>query len=118
MTLPPSNNGPLDEITRLNSVSGDGPRMRRAVNTGVERGSTILFKRAEDLYDNSIKPGYGTDGLATQYELKRLLAELEGARDVYLLPSGLAALTVPIFASLKSGDEVLAVEACYARQMR
>ncbi|MBW8881392.1 MAG: cystathionine beta-lyase [Asticcacaulis sp.] len=87
---------------------------RRAVNVGVERGSTVLMESAEVLYDDDIKPTYGTDGLSTQVELCRLIAELEGAADSYILPTGLAALTVPMFTVLNAGDEVLVVNSCYA----
>ncbi|MGZ3298930.1 MAG: cystathionine beta-lyase, partial [Asticcacaulis sp.] len=81
---------------------------------GVERGSTVLFEDADKLYDETIKPTYGTDGLSTQMELCRLIAGLEGARQSFLLPTGLAALTLPIFAFLKAGDEILIVNSTYA----
>jgi cysteine-S-conjugate beta-lyase len=80
----------------------------------VERGSTVLFESAEMLYNDDIRPTYGTDGLSTQSELMRLLAELEGATESFILPSGLAALTVPLFAFLQAGDELLVVNSCYA----
>jgi cysteine-S-conjugate beta-lyase len=108
----------LNEATRLISATADLAPSHRVVNVGVERGSTVLFERAEDLYGDRVKPSYGTDGLGTHEELKRLLAGLEGASDVFLVPSGLAALTVPIFASLKAGDEVLLVDACYGPTRR
>lgn len=104
----------MREITRLTSATLDKPRNRRAVNVPVERGSTVLFESAETLYDDDIKPTYGTDGLSTQTELCRLIAGLEGAQEAFILPSGLAALTLPIFAVLKAGDHVLAVNSAYA----
>ncbi len=104
----------LKDTTRLNSATLGRANSRRAVNTGVERGSTVLFENAEMLYNDDIRPTYGTDGLSTQVELTRLLCELEGASDSFLLPSGLAALTLPIFAFLAAGDEILAVNSGYA----
>jgi cystathionine beta-lyase len=102
------------EITRLTSATLGRKNSRRAVNTAVERGSTVLMESAEVLYNDDIKPTYGTDGLSTQDELCRLLADLEGAKKTFLLPSGLAALTLPIFAFLQVGDEILVVNSTYA----
>ncbi len=102
------------EITRLNSATYGRANSRRAVNTAVERGSTVLMESAEVLYNDDIKPTYGTDGLSTQDELSRLIADLEGASHSFLLPSGLAALTLPIFAFLQAGDEILVVNSTYA----
>lgn len=104
----------MRETTRLTSATLNRPRSRRAVNIGVERGSTVLMESAEVLYDDDLKPTYGTDGLSTQDELCRLIADLEGAQQSFILPSGLAALTVPIFAVLQAGDHVLAVNSAYA----
>ncbi|EGF89357.1 cystathionine beta-lyase [Asticcacaulis biprosthecium C19] len=104
----------MKETTRLNSATLGRANSRRAVNTGVERGSTVLFESAEMLYNDDVRPTYGTDGLATQDDLRRLLADLEGATESFILPSGLAALTVPIFAFLQAGDEILVVNSCYA----
>ncbi len=103
----------MKEVTRLTSATLDRPDSRRPVNVAVERGSTVLMESAEVLYDDDIKPTYGTDGLSTQSELTRLLAELEGARESFILPTGLAALTLPIFAFLQSGDEILVVNSAY-----
>ncbi|ESQ79828.1 cystathionine beta-lyase [Asticcacaulis sp. YBE204] len=104
----------MREITRLTSATLDKPKSRRAVNVGVERGSTVLMESAEFLYNDDIKPTYGTDGLSTQAELCRLIADLEGAYKAFILPTGLAAQTLPIFAALKAGDHVLAVNSAYA----
>ena len=101
------------DVTRLTSATLGRADSRRAVNVGVERGSTVLMESAEVLYDDDIKPTYGTDGLSTQNELCRLIAELEGAHRSFLLPTGLAALTLPIFACLRSGDEILVVNSAY-----
>ncbi|MDI7773884.1 cystathionine beta-lyase [Asticcacaulis sp. EMRT-3] len=106
-------NRPKD-TTRLTSATYGRANSRRSVNTPVERGSTVLFESADMLYNDDIKPTYGTDGLSTQTELCRMIAELEGAQESFLLPSGLAALTLPIFAFLQAGDEILAVNSCYA----
>lgn len=102
------------ETTRLTSATLNRAHSRRAVNAAVERGSTVLMESAEVLYNEDIKPTYGTDGLSTQRELCGLIADLEGAVQSFILPSGLAALTVPFFAFLQAGDDVLVVNSCYA----
>lgn len=101
------------ERTRLTSTLAGKPRSHRSVNPKVERGSTVLYERAEGLYDAHIQPAYGTEGLSTHEELRRLLRELEWAHDTFLLPTGLAALTLPLLALLKAGDEVLMLDAGY-----
>lgn len=104
----------MKEATRLTSATYGRANSRRPVNVALERGSTVLMESAEVLYDDDIKPTYGTDGLAAQNELCRLIADLEGAREAFIFPTGLAALTVPMFALLQAGDEILVVNSCYA----
>lgn len=100
--------------TRLTSATLGRKRSRRAVNVALERGSTVLMESAEVLYDDDIKPTYGTDGLSTQNALCAAIATLENAQQSFILPSGLAALTLPMFAFLKAGDEILVVNSAYA----
>lgn len=104
----------MKETTRLTSATLGRANSRRAVNVGIERGSTVLMESAEVLYNEELKPTYGTDGLSTQVELCGLLADLEGAYKTFILPTGLAALTLPMFALLAAGDEILVVNSCYA----
>ena len=42
------------ETTRLTSATLGRQNSRRAVNTAVERGSTVLFENAEVLYNDDI----------------------------------------------------------------
>jgi cysteine-S-conjugate beta-lyase len=104
----------MKEVTKITSATLGKKRERRAVNTPLERGSTVLMENAHSLYQDEIKPGYGTDGLSTQKELARLVAQLEGAYQTFLLPTGLSALTLPLFTFLNSGDEILLSVGCYA----
>ncbi|MGA9658983.1 MAG: cystathionine beta-lyase [Asticcacaulis sp.] len=104
----------MKETTRLTSATLGRKNSRRAVNVAVERGSTVLMESAEVLYDDDIKPTYGTDGLTTQNALCALIADLEGAHQSFILPTGLAALTLPIFACLSADDEILVVNSTYA----
>ncbi len=68
------------------------------VNPPIERASTILFERAEDLYSGKTRRHYGRIGTASQEALRAAIADLEGAADVVLTPSGLAACTMALLA--------------------
>ncbi|MFN3353758.1 MAG: cystathionine beta-lyase, partial [Brevundimonas sp.] len=84
----------------------------------VERGSTLLSDRAEDMRNASLGPVYGLDGLAPQRALAGALAVLEGAGRTFLVPSGLSAVTTPLLALTRAGDEVLATDALYGPSRR
>ena len=56
---------------------------------------------------------YGLRGTPTTKALEDLLSELEGAAGTILLPSGLAAVTVPLLAFLSAGDHALFVDCLY-----
>ena len=84
------------------------------VNPPVERASTVLFERAEDLYAR--RPGqryYGRLGTASQAALRAAIADLEGAEDVVLAPSGLAACTLALSALAQPGKHILVSDSVY-----
>jgi cystathionine beta-lyase len=103
--------------TRLIHAVGPKPMIARTVGPAIQHGSTVLLSTAEDLYDHS-KPTYGRSGLATHETLRAALAEMEGAADCQLYPSGVAALTGALSAALRSGDEILVVDSVYAPTRR
>ncbi len=84
------------------------------VNPPIERASTVLFQCAEDLYDR--KPGqryYGRFGTASQTALRAAIADLEGAADVVLAPSGLGACTLALSALARPGRHMLISDSVY-----
>ncbi len=84
------------------------------VNPPVERASTILFSKAEDLYARkSGQRYYGRAGTASQDALKAAIADLENAAGVVLTPSGLSACTLALQAVLKPGDHLLITDNVY-----
>jgi len=103
-------------------LMGDATRMIRAghldaplfktVGPPIQRGSTVLFKDAAQLYDHSLTT-YGREGLTSQNALKAALCELEGAVGCQLFPSGVASVTGPLLAVLKSGDRLLVSDCAY-----
>ncbi len=104
---------PLSDRTRLIAAAtrrGDG---RRPVNPPIERASTMLSDDAAAMRDGSLGPLYGIEGTASQAALRRAVADLEGAAEAWLVPSGLAAVTLPLLALTRPGDEIVTTDAVY-----
>jgi len=112
----------MKQATRLIDGGRRTAWRRQLVNAPLERASTIIFDSVAEL--RSSKPGighyhYGLQGTATQWALAEALTELEpGAAGTILYPSGLAAITAPLFALLSPGDELLASDSAYGPTRR
>ena len=104
--------------TRLIASATRRGRGRRGVSPPIERASTLLNDDPAALRDELAGPVYGVEDLTAARELRAALAELEGAADAWLVPSGLAAVTVPLTALLRPGDEVLTTDALYGPTRR
>lgn len=104
--------------TRLIAAATRRGHGRRAVAPPIERASTLLNDAPEDMRDESLGPVYGIEDLAAARQLRTLLAGLEGGIDTWLVPSGLAAVTVPLTALLRAGDAVLTTDALYGPSRR
>lgn len=91
---------------------------RRPVSPLIERASTLLNDAPGDMRNERLGPVYGIEDLSAAAELRRAIADLEGAADAWLVPSGLAAVTVPLTALLRPGDEVLTTDAAYGPTRR
>ena len=91
---------------------------RRPVNPPIERASTMLSDRCGDMRDESLGPTYGLTGGSAARELRAAVAGLEGANAVFIVPSGLAAVTVPLLAVARPGDEILTSDAVYGPTRR
>ena len=115
-------NAPKDKghslATRIISPATERGRGRRPVNPPVERASTMLNDDPARMNNASDGPVYGLDGGTAARQLRRILADMEGAKDSYIVPSGLAALTVPLTAVLHPGDEILCTDAVYGPTRR
>jgi cystathionine beta-lyase len=90
-----------------------------AVPVPVAKASTVLFKDTADLHRPRPRDGltyrYGLHGTPTSYTLAARLATLERAEHCLLVPSGLAAVTLPSLAILRPGDEVLVPDNVYGQ---
>lgn len=91
---------------------------RRPVSPPVERASTLLNDDPAAMRDEGAGPVYGIEDLSAARALRAALADLEGAADAWLVPSGLAAVTIPLTALLRAGDEVLTTDALYGPTRR
>lgn len=99
--------------TRLIRSGYDPLGQRGFINPPVVHGSTVLFPDARTMETHGQKYTYGTRGTPTTDALCDAINELEGAAGTILVPSGLAAVTVPLLAYLSSGDHALIVDSVY-----
>jgi cystathionine beta-lyase len=90
-----------------------------AVNTPVYHASTILFpnvaawEAARDPAKRFDTIRYGLLGTPTTMALEEAVAKIEGGYRAMLAPSGLAAITGPLYACLSAGDHLLMVDSAY-----
>lgn len=104
------NHGPN---TRLAHMGHDPFDFHGFVNPPVVNASTVLFPDAATMAGRSQKYVYGTRGTPTSDALSAAFDELEGSAGTILVPSGLAAVTVPLLAFLAAGDHLLCVDSVY-----
>ncbi|QBX37991.1 cystathionine beta-lyase [Brevundimonas sp. S30B] len=109
---------PLSDRTRLIASATKRGAGRRPVNPPIERASTMLSDQPERMRDPALGPVYGLEGGSAARALCDALADLEGAQQVHLTPSGLSAVTVPLLALLKPGDEVVTSDGLYGPSRR
>lgn len=111
----------LSAATRLVQIGRDPFSHERVINPPIQRGSTVLFDNADDLYRagplSDIK-GYGLEGLSTQDRLCEALTEISGGLGTVLAPSGLQAITLALLAATKAGDHVLLTDSSYGPTRR
>ncbi|WP_439623453.1 cystathionine beta-lyase [Shinella sp.] len=99
--------------TRLIRTGYDPSSHQGFINPPVVHGSTVLFPDARTMETHGQKYTYGTRGTPTTDALCEAINELEGAAGTILVPSGLAAVTVPLLAYLSAGDHALIVDSVY-----
>ena len=104
--------------TRLSHLGRHGTHIHGLVNPPVHRGSTVLYKNMEDrdahkgrIFEQTLT--YGLDGNATHHALEKMVAAIEGGHHCQIVPTGLAAITVPLLAYLKQGDHILFPDSLY-----
>jgi cystathionine beta-lyase len=99
--------------TRLAHIGNDPREFFGFVNPPVVHASTVLFPDAATMAARNQKYTYGTRGTPTTDALCLAIDALEGSAGTILVPSGLAAVTIPLLAFLSAGDHVLIVDSVY-----
>ena len=99
--------------TRLAHAGYDPFSFHGFVNPPVVHASTVLFPDAATIAGRSQKYVYGTRGTPTMDATAAAFDELEGSAGTILVPSGLAAVTVPLLGFLNAGDHLLCVDSVY-----
>ncbi len=108
----------MEDRTRLIRDATKRTAPRRAVNPPIERATTLLNAEAKMLRSSALGPTYGISGQQVHAALKAALCELEQATEVFLTPTGLAAVTVPLMALLDTGEEALVTDSLYQPSRR
>lgn len=100
--------------TRLCHIGYDPNDYHGFVNPPVVHASTVLFPNAHAMETRTQRYTYGTRGTPTTDALCSAIDELEGSAGTILVPSGLAAISVPFLAFLSAGDHALIVDSVYS----
>jgi cysteine-S-conjugate beta-lyase len=108
-----SSPSPLGINTRLAHDGYDPMSYHGFVNPPVVHASTVLFPNAAAMTPGGQKYTYGTHGTTTTDALCAAIDRLEGSAKTILVPSGLAAVTIPLLAFLSAGDHALIVDSVY-----
>jgi cystathionine beta-lyase len=99
--------------TRLAHGGSDPRDYYGFVNPPVVHASTVLYPDAATMASRAQKYTYGTRGTPTTDALAGAIDALEGSAGTIIVPSGLAAVTVPLLAFAGAGDHVLIVDSVY-----
>lgn len=99
--------------TLLAHMGNDPHAYHGFINQPVVRASTVLFPDADTMVREAQPYTYGTHGTPTTDALCHAVDALEGSVKTVLVPSGLAAITVPLLGALQQGDHILIVDSVY-----
>ncbi|WP_246160171.1 cystathionine beta-lyase [Aureimonas fodinaquatilis] len=99
--------------TRAAHSGFDSRSFHGFVNPPVVHASTVLFPDMATLRRNGQQYTYGLTGTPTTAALEAALNELEGSHGTVLVPSGLAAISLPLLTFLSAGDHLLVVDSVY-----
>jgi cystathionine beta-lyase len=100
--------------TRLAHSGNDPHAYFGFVNPPVVHASTVLFPDSATLMSHGQRYTYGTRGTPTTDALGAAIDELEGSAGTVMVPSGLAAVTLPLLAFTSAGDHILITDSVYS----
>ncbi len=107
-----SDNDDISLQTRFAHFSRPKAGLGTPVNYGIDRASTLLFDRAEDLYRSDLR-GYGRHGSELHDNLEAAFCALENGAGTSLTSSGLSACSLAILSCVKAGDHLLLTDSAY-----
>lgn len=99
--------------TQLSHIGNNPADFHGFVNPPVVHASTVLFPNARTMETRGQKYSYGTRGTPTTDALCEAIDALEGSAGTILVPTGLAAVSVPFLSFLAAGDHALVVDSVY-----
>jgi len=104
--------------TILSHIGRAGSKTHGFVNLGVQRGSTVLYTNMEERYSYLNKKydqalTYGLHGSETHHALEDAICAIEGGTRCQIVSTGLSAITTPLLAYMKSGDQILVPDSAY-----
>ena len=109
---------PQGFFTRLSHAGRAGTHAHGFVNPPLVRGSTVLYPSCADRIamgkrrlDQALT--YGTHGGPTHFALEDMIAEIEGGTRCQIVSTGLAAITTPLLAFLRTGEHCLVPDSVY-----
>ena len=89
------------------------------INPPVYHASTVLFPDLDSFEGRIPRPVvYGRQGTPTTFALEEALTALEGGFGAVLAPSGLAAISTALLASVTAGDHILVSDSVYGPTRR
>ena len=97
----------LRRNSRLVNLGRDVEQSHGFVNLPPFRGSTVLYPDVETLKKGAQRYTYGRRGTPTTQALSSAWTDLCGAAGTMLVPSGIAAITAALMATLSAGDHLL-----------
>ncbi|CAI2935445.1 cystathionine beta-lyase [Aminobacter niigataensis] len=107
-------NGRIKGVNTRLAHSGHDPHgFHGFVNPPVVHASTVLYPNAATMAARAQKYTYGTRGTPTTDALCAAIDELEGSAGTIAVPSGLAAVTIPLLGFLSAGDHILITDSVY-----
>ena len=103
----------LRRRSRLVNLGRDAELSHGFVNLPAFRGSTVLYPDVETLKKGAQRFTYGRRGTPTMQALASAWTDLSGAEGTMLVPSGVAAITASLMATLGAGDHLLMSDSVY-----
>ncbi len=102
----------MKKSTKFAHVARPDIKAGASVNPAIMRASTLLFDKADDLYNGQHRI-YGRHGSPVHDALSEAFCVLENGAGCTLTPSGLSANSLSILANVKAGDHILVSDSCY-----